>query len=328
MAGRDGGNGATARSPDRRVAGSLECMVSEHEAKTVVDTRLRQAVGYTVGAPEGRLGIVQAVPLAGRRTRPLHLAVLEHEAETGLGTLAGYLDAAGVEYDVLKTHQPFSAGGDFDGVIVLGGSLSVDDVALDARRWLGDSVQRGLPCVAVCLGAQLLADALGARVTRGRTELGAHDIYLLDGARHDPLFADLPRRVPVFSFHQDRVDLPRRAVPLAGSLNCTYHPFRYGVADYGFQFHPEIRRKDIDRWRNVPGYRRLVEERDEDWGQLAEAVEAAVPERDRLAHELLNRWLRLTAAVTTQCEQSRPPRRQVDQRAKVSTGRRRDTDPK
>jgi GMP synthase (glutamine-hydrolysing) len=235
---------------------------------------------------------------------PLRLAVLEYEPETGLGTLAGFLDAAGVDYAALKAHQPLPPADEFDGAIVLGGSLCVDDVALDTRRWLGDSVRRGLPCFAVCLGAQLLASALGANVTRGRPELGAHDIYLLDAARHDPLFADLPRRVAVFSFHQDRFDLPQRAIPLAGSLNCTYHAFRFGVAAYGFQFHPELRREDFDRWRNVSGYRRLVEECGEDWDRLAVALERTTPERDRLADQLLNRWLHLAAAVKTLRERS------------------------
>ena len=235
---------------------------------------------------------------------PLQLAVLEHEPETGLGTLAGSLDAAGVEYDVFKTHQPFAVADEFDGAIVLGGSLSVDDVALDARRWLGDSVRRGLPCFAICLGAQLLAHALGANVTRGRAELGAHDIFLLDAAQHDPLFADLPRRVAVFSFHQDRFGLPPGAVPLAGSLNCTYHAFRFGAAAYGFQFHPELRRADIDRWRNASGYRRLVEESGEDWDRLVQDLERATPERDQLADKLLNRWLHLTASVKALGERS------------------------
>ena len=82
-------------------------------------------------------------------------------------------------------------------------------------------------------------------------------------------------------------------------MNCTYHAFRFGVAAYGFQFHPEVRRADIDRWRNVSGYRRLVEESGEDWDRLAGALECATTERDRLARELLNRWLHLTAAVKT-----------------------------
>jgi GMP synthase (glutamine-hydrolysing) len=235
---------------------------------------------------------------------PLRLAVLEHEPETGLGMLAGFLDAADVEYDVLGPHQTLPAADELDGAIVLGGSLGVDEVSLDTRRWLGDSVRGGLPCFAVCLGAQLLAGALGANVTRGRAELGVHDLFLLDTARHDPLFAGLPRRVAVFSFHQDGFDLPPRAIPLAGSLECTYHAFRFGVAAYGFQFHPEIRREDIVRWGNVSGYRRLVEESGDDWDRLAAVLERTTPERERLADELFNRWLHLAAAVKTLCRRS------------------------
>jgi GMP synthase (glutamine-hydrolysing) len=241
----------------------------------------------------------QAQPQALTPAVHLRLAVLQHEPETALGAFAGVLDAAGVEYHVLDAHRALPPVDEFDGAIVLGGSLGVDDVPLVTRRWLGESVRAGLPCFAVCLGAQLLAAALGARVIRGRPELGAHDIYLLDTALRDPLFADLPRRVKVFSLHQDRFELPRRAVPLAGSLNCTHHTFRFGVAAYGFQFHPEVRRDDLDSWRNVPGYRRLVDESGGDWNGLAAALEHATPELDELAPGLLNRWLHLTAAVTT-----------------------------
>jgi len=229
----------------------------------------------------------------------LRLAVLQCEPETGLGAFGGVLDAGGVKYDALDAQRALSPGDEFDGAIVLGGSLGADDVPLVTRRWLGESVRAGVPCFAVCLGAQLLAAALGARVIRGRPELGAHDIYLLDTALRDPLFAGLPRRVKVFSFHGDRFELPRPAVPLAGSLNCTYHAFRFGVAAYGFQFHPEVRREDLDSWRNVPGYRRLVDECNGDWNGLADELEHATPELDELATGFLNRWLDLTAAVTT-----------------------------
>jgi GMP synthase (glutamine-hydrolysing) len=236
---------------------------------------------------------------------PLRLAVLQHEPETGLGALAGVLGAAGVAYDVLSTHEHLPAVLEYDGTIVLGGSLDIDHVPADARRWLGDSVRRGLPCFAVCLGAQLLADTLGATVFRGHPELGVHDIYLLESARHDPLFAGLPNRVSVFSFHEHGFDLPPQALPLAGSLHCTHHAFRFGVAAYGFQFHPEVRAEDLGRWCAVPGYRRLVTENDGDWSGLAAALERATPELDRLADELLNRWLHLAAAVKTLRERPR-----------------------
>jgi GMP synthase-like glutamine amidotransferase len=235
---------------------------------------------------------------------PLHLAVLEHESETGLGSFATSLDTAHVGYEVLKTHRRLSTLDEFDGAIVLGASLSVSDVALDTRRQLGESVRRGLPCLAICLGAQLLADALGANVIRTGGEIGAHALHLGDAAQHDPLFTGLPRQVSVFSFHQDRFDLPDRAIHLAGSKNCAHHAFRFGVAAYGLQFHPELRRDDFDRWRSVPGYRRLVEESGEDWDKLAVALDCATAGAS-LADQLLSRWLHLTAAVKTLRERTR-----------------------
>jgi GMP synthase-like glutamine amidotransferase len=235
---------------------------------------------------------------------PLRLAVLQHEPETGLGAFAGVLGRVGVAYDVLSTHDVLPAVDEYDGMIVLGGSLDVDRVPADARRWLGDSVRRDLPCFAVCLGAQLMAAALGARVFRSQAELGVHNIYPLESARQDPLFADLPGRVSVFSFHEHCFDLPPRAIPLAGSLHCTHHAFRFGVAAYGFQFHPEVRAEDLGRWRAVPGYRRLVAE-NADWEGLAASLERVTPELDQLAGDLLGRWLHLAAAVKTLRERAR-----------------------
>lgn len=228
---------------------------------------------------------------------PLRLAVVQHESETELGSFAHSLDAAGVEYDVLEAHRRFPTLDEFDGAIVLGGSLSVGDVAPDTRRQLGDSVRSGLPVLAVCLGAQLLASALGAHVTRGSRELGVHDISVPPAAQHDPLFAGFPRQVSVFSFHQDCFDLPQGAVHLAGSENCANHAFRFGVAAYGLQFHPELRPEDFDRWRGVPGYLDLVEESGDDWNQLAVAL-GEMPEQG-LGDQLLTRWIHLTAAVKT-----------------------------
>jgi GMP synthase-like glutamine amidotransferase len=238
----------------------------------------------------------RAPPAPGARLR---LAVLRHEPETGLGAFAAVLGRLGVAYDVLSTHEPLPAVVEYDGTIVLGGSLDIDHVLPDARRWLGDSVRRGLPCFAVCLGAQLLADALGARIFQGQPELGVHDIYLLDAARHDPLFADLPDRIKVFSFHEHSFDLAPDAIPLAGSLHCAHHAFRFGVAAYGFQFHPEVRAEDLGRWSTVPGYRRLLTENDGDWNGLTAAVAQVTPELDRFANELLRRWLHLAAAIKT-----------------------------
>jgi GMP synthase (glutamine-hydrolysing) len=146
--------------------------------------------------------------------------------------------------------------GRLDGAIALGGSLGVyDPRLLETRRWIRNAVLSGLPFLGICLGGQLLASALGARVARGRPELGLHDIFLTDAAERDPLFAGLPGRLQVFGWHEDAFDLAPGAVPLAGSISCTYQAFRFDAAAYGLQFHPEVRVDDLFRWRGVAGYR-------------------------------------------------------------------------
>lgn len=155
---------------------------------------------------------------------------------------------------------------------------------------------RGLPFLGICLGGQLLARALGAVVARGRPEAGLHDVFLTDAADHDPLFAGLPRRLQVFGWHEDSVDLARGAVPLAGSIECTYQAFRFGAAVYGLQFHPEVGAEHVARWREVPGYKGLAERTGTDFDALLIELRRATPRLGALAGQLLQRWLHLVAS--------------------------------
>jgi hypothetical protein len=118
----------------------------------------------------------------------LQLCVLEHEPETGLGAFAAHLEAAAVDYELVKTTRDALPEVDrFDGAIALGGSLDVYDPRLvGTRRWIRNAVLDGLPFLGVCLGGQLLASALGGVVRRGRPEVGLHDVFLTDAADHDP----------------------------------------------------------------------------------------------------------------------------------------------
>jgi GMP synthase-like glutamine amidotransferase len=226
------------------------------------------------------------------------IAVLQHEPETGLGRLEGHLGDFAVDYEVVQTGETLPDPAAFDGAVVLGGSLSADDAALrPARRWIRGAVLSGLPYLGVCLGGQLLASALGARVGPGGAEAGIHSVFLTDAARHDVVFAGLPRRFDVFGWHGDRFDLPRGAVPLAGSLACAYQAFRYGGTAYGLQFHPEVRPHDLAGWRDLPGYRRLLDESGRDWTDVELELARAANALDDLAAHLLERWLGLVAGA-------------------------------
>ena len=141
----------------------------------------------------------------------LSLAVLQHERETGLGAFAGLLDRAGVHHELLTTSDArLPDAAEFDGVLVLGGSLAADDPALlETRRWIRNAALSEVPILGVCLGGQLLATALGGSVGPALCpEIGVHDVFRI--AKDDPLFSGLPGRFTAFGWHEDEFQ-PRRA---------------------------------------------------------------------------------------------------------------------
>ena len=231
----------------------------------------------------------------------LRIAVLQQEVETGLGAFAGALTDAGVEYEILETTRgaPLPDAAVFDGALALGGSLGAYDGALlEVRRWIRDAVLRDAPFLGVCLGGQLLASALGGEVESGRrSELGVHDVFLTDAARHDPLFAGLPRRLHVCGWHEDTFTLPRGAVRLAGSMAYANQAFRWGATAYGLQFHVEARPDDLRRWEHVPGYARMLEAAGTDLDTVIGALEGATPALDETMRALIERWLLVVAGV-------------------------------
>ena len=231
----------------------------------------------------------------------LRVAVLQHEGETGLGAFAGALSAGGVECEILETTMGLALPDAtlFDGVLVLGGSRGAHDVALlETRRWIRDAVLRETPSLGICLGGQLLASALGGSVETGpRPEVGVHDIFLTEAAAHDPLFVGLPPRLPVFGWHADGFSLPRGAVPLAGSISYTNQAFRWGASAYALQFHVEVRPHDLQRWKQVPDYVRLVESAGADWEALSADLCNATAALDETMRVLVERWLLVVVAA-------------------------------
>jgi GMP synthase (glutamine-hydrolysing) len=107
----------------------------------------------------------------------------------------------------------------------------------------------------ICLGAQLLAHALGAPVRRlPRPEIGWHDVELTAHGLADPVLGALGPRAPVFQWHGCAFDVPAGAVHLARSAGCEQQAFRYGDAAYGLQFHLEVDARLVGRWIATPGY--------------------------------------------------------------------------
>jgi GMP synthase (glutamine-hydrolysing) len=152
-----------------------------------------------------------------------------------------------------------------DAIVAMGGPMSANDDAtlpwLTAeKRLIADAVRAGTPFWGACLGAQLLAAALGAQVTPGPApEVGMLPVHLTDAARRDPVFAPLPATLPTFQWHGDTFALPEDATLLASSPAYPAQAFRWGETAYGVQFHVEVSPELVAEWADVPAYARALE---------------------------------------------------------------------
>jgi GMP synthase-like glutamine amidotransferase len=173
------------------------------------------------------------------------------------GRLGDWLRAAGLELDVrrLDAGDPLPADlGGHDGLVVLGGPQSCLDPAagLDGVRGLLAAALAGdVPTLAVCLGAQLLAEAGGGAVRVGveGPEVGAQLVAKRDAADRDALFGPLPLSPDVVQWHHDEIArLPAGATLLASSPPYPHQAFRVGTAVYGLQFHVEAGPELVRAW--------------------------------------------------------------------------------
>ncbi|TML88697.1 MAG: type 1 glutamine amidotransferase [Actinobacteria bacterium] len=190
---------------------------------------------------------------------------------------------------------------DFDAIVAMGGPMSVNDD--DAFPWLAgekkviaDAVRSGLPFFGACLGVQLLAAALGARVYSGpRAEVGLLPVVLTGAAHSDPLFAGLPDELLTFQWHGDTFDLPQGAVLLATSAAYPNQAFRWGTRAYGVQFHLEVFPEMAREWGRVPEYAASLERTvGPDGGErLLEDLAGRANELLGHARALFSRWLDL-----------------------------------
>ncbi|CAN5237797.1 type 1 glutamine amidotransferase [soil metagenome] len=187
--------------------------------------------------------------------------VLQHIACEPPGVFEDVLLERGVELHRVELDQgePLPDWRGFEAIVAMGGPMSAtDDDELpwltDEKRLIGEAVRAGIPYWGVCLGVQLLAASLGARVYRGpEPEVGLLPVALTPEARGDPVFAAAPDDLVTLQWHGDTFDLPEEAVRLASSPAYPNQAFRRGRA-YGVQFHLEVSPEMARQWAEVPEY--------------------------------------------------------------------------
>ena len=211
------------------------------------------------------------------------------------------LDMVRVELDA---GEPVPDWREFGAIVVMGGPMGAyEDAAYPwlepEKRLLREAVHADVPVWGVCLGAQLLAGALGARVYKGdEPEVGMLPVELEPGASADPVFGAAPRRFPTLQWHGDTFDLPDGARLLASSPAYPNQAFRIGRS-YGLQFHVEVSLELATQWGTVPAYAESLEQTlgpgalERLLAELAASETATVP----LARALFGRWLERVVGV-------------------------------
>lgn len=186
---------------------------------------------------------------------PGPLLVLRHEPFEHLGYFADIFTDRKIPFTYKDLGERLDAN-DYSGLVVMGGPQSANDPlpALAAEiELISHCVQAELPVLGICLGAQLIAKTLGARVYVNATkEIGWEPVFFTDAARRDPVFSGLPSPTIFFHWHGETFDLPGGAEWLAYSARCRQQAFRYGRNVYGIQFHPEITPEMIADWSAQP----------------------------------------------------------------------------
>ncbi len=177
------------------------------------------------------------------------LLVLRHEPFEHLGCFEGVLQDLNISFIYSDLGDLLDLG-THAGVIVMGGPQSANDQEMAAEvRFIQQALDTKTPMLGICLGAQLIAKALGTQVYRNREkEIGWAPVYLTEAAESDPLFGGLPSPSTFFHWHSETFMLPPGAVSLAYSDKCHQQAFRFRDTVYGVQFHPEITREMIVDW--------------------------------------------------------------------------------
>ncbi|OGE22672.1 MAG: hypothetical protein A3J42_10270 [Candidatus Dadabacteria bacterium RIFCSPHIGHO2_12_FULL_53_21] len=197
------------------------------------------------------------------------LLVFQHVAHEILGTLDPVLRNSGfrIKYVNFERHPGFEPGLEgYDGLIVLGGPMNVDEVGRYPNlarevQSIRNAVRSGMPVLGICLGSQLIAKALGARVYKNEEkEIGWYDLSPTEAGGRDPLMSHFMGTEKIFQWHGDTFNVPEGAVLLASSPLCKNQAFRYGENVYGLQFHLEVDEPMVERWLRIPGNKKEIEE--------------------------------------------------------------------
>ena len=235
------------------------------------------------------------------------IVVFQHDPFEDLGFFAEVLEQQKAAYRVIRLfhgEMPAGAWEPLRALIILGGPMSTHEEAdYPFLRWektiIRAAIGEGVPVLGICLGAQLIAAALGTPIFHGRVkEIGWNPISITAHGQVDSLLGYLPENATVFQWHGEGFDLPSGSLRLASSVHYENQAFRLGKNVYGLQFHLEVTPRMIERW---------IDERSKDLAQapyvsvekIRSDTQSYAPSLKYYGERFLSEFVRRSAPMTT-----------------------------
>ena len=230
------------------------------------------------------------------------ILVFQHVPYEPLGTLDPLLKESGFRIRYVnfgRDPHVRPALDKYAALIVLGGPMNSDQIdhypnlvtEVDIIR---EALEKDMSVLGICLGAQLLAKALGGSVSRNPVrEIGWYDVELTPEGESDPVLSAFAPRQEVFQWHEDGISLPSGTAHLAQSPLSPVQAFRSGEHAYGFQFHLEVDSSLIERWLTVPENQAVLadEHGQIDPDRIRRQTSKSVDALQALSRETFSRWI-------------------------------------
>jgi GMP synthase-like glutamine amidotransferase len=221
----------------------------------------------------------------------MRIHYIQHVPFEGPASIGQWVEAHGYPLSATRVYEKFDFPDleSFDWLVIMGGPMGVYDE--DQYAWLSGekdfiqkSIEAGKTIIGICLGAQLIAEVLGAKVFKNPyKEIGWFPVELTHAAAGSVVFGFLPDSFTAFHWHGDTFDLPKGAVHLARSKGCEHQSFLYGGRVLGLQFHLESTEQSVkDLAENCKD-----EIMPDKYIQTYKEILSAVPERYRRINEAM-----------------------------------------